>query len=270
LIKNKLGKDSKGIATLIIVIIVVIIIAGAGVTAYVVLSNNGGDNTDNGDGGDGTTSALGGPGLKANDILDYQITANMSAKSGTATVGLDDIVTGSFTLKFTPESSGDYTVKFEPNITIKMDPMDPGFTLDEAQTFTVDALDMGAFGNNTTDLADLSELGYSAEDIEKIQALIEKFSTATVSSFSTVDGTIKAEKRSFSFSWSDFMDLIPSDFEEDVADIPIADIIFTMDMWFGKDILYKATFSFTIITTPGTEVEEMTFSGEVLLLHHQK
>ena len=243
-------------------IIVVIIIAGAGVTAYFVLSNNSGNDSDD---GDDTTPALGGPGLKPNDVLNYRISVSVYAKSGVVTYDDDKAVNGSFTLKFTPESSGDYTVTFTPDITYDFAGMEG--TLDEVLMFTVSDLDMGEYGNDAADLADLSELGYTADEIEKIQALIDKFTTETVT-LSTINGSISAEKRSFSFDWSDIMSLMPSGYEEDVG--VIEDLIFTMDMWFGKDILYKAAFSISITTAEGTEVEEMTISGAIELIQHQK
>ncbi|MCL2296545.1 MAG: hypothetical protein FWC29_05670 [Methanomassiliicoccaceae archaeon] len=264
--KYKLKGDSRGIATLVIVIVAIVIIAGAGATAYVLLSND----KDSNDGGtDVAPKTLGGPGLKTGETLTYAFSANAKVTFMGETFNISDAIKGTFTIKCTPGSGGKYVMTFTMNASYDLSGIVPGMK-DSIETITesfeVDSLDMTGFDTTTTDLSDLKDLGYSDADIKKIQGLIEKYNKSTVT-LSTVDGSIEVEKRTYSYKWNDLKTLIPD--VDALDDIPINKLDVDFSLWFGKDVLYKASVDLKVEVEADGQKMTAEVSASLDLTKHQ-
>jgi len=272
MIAKKLKKNSNGVATLVIVIIAIVIIVGAGAAAYVVLSNNnGGDEKDGGgDGGAGggddrPISTLGGPGLKAGDSLTYTVKGDMKVINGATTVPvtINNALTGTIGISYAQVSGGDYEMTVDFNLKLSMNGTD--IPLEYSETTTISELDMMGFGSNATDISGL-DLGYTPQEIAKIQALVNKFTSST-ETIGSVDGNVKVEKRVYSYSWNDLKDLIP---DMDGTDIPFDNLAVGFTLWFGKDVLYKANYEFNMTMTESGDTVSMALSGSMELTKHTK
>ena len=218
-------------------IVAIVIIAGAGVGAYIVLSGDNNSDNDSGYTPPKNPVALGGPGLSVGESLTYEFHGSMSMGN----THINDAIAGTITISYAQNSARDY--KLTVSVSVAYNVMGYRDSITETQTFVVDGLDMREYDTGTIDLEDLKdEYGYSAEDIRKIQSFIDNFSSEAVT-LSTVDGNIGVEKRTYSYGWADLMSLVP-----EMGGME--DLLTSLDMnfvfWFGKDVLYKATFDMDI------------------------
>jgi flagellar basal body-associated protein FliL len=263
MMKNILRKDSKGVATAVIVIVAILVIAVAGVATYVVLS----DNNSNEDSKDtpNTPSPLGGPGLSVGETLTYAFSASTKISADGEKIELTDAIKGTFTIKCAQGSNDDYILTISVDASYDILGMKDHIVTSES--ITVSSLDMSGFDTNTADLSDLADYGYTAEDIKKIQALIDKYKKSTVT-LDTVDGSIDVEKRAYSYTWNDLKSLIPE--MDELEDIPIKKLNIDYSMWFGKDVLYKAEIDLNIEMEMEGEKMTAEVSLDLDLTKHQK
>jgi len=276
LIKNKIRSDARGVATLVIAIVIVIIIAGAGVTAYVVISNNNNNSSDNSGGGTGGGSgggsdnpspSLGGPGFNAGESLTYTLSGGMTGNVDGTAINMDNALSGTITFSSKQESNGDYTVTVAIDILCSMLGVD--YPVSTTEKITVSSLDMSEMSTNTADLSSLSGQGYTDQDLQNIQTLLNKY-TSEIVTLSTVDGNLTVEKRTYSYNWDDFKSLVP-DVSSSLGSIPIDTLNLSMLLWFGKDVLYKTTFTLSMsgdFDGDGTP-DSFAYTGSLVLTDHQ-
>jgi len=241
MIKSKLSGDSRGIATIVIVIVVIIVIAGAGVAVYAVVSNNSGNSNNTDD--SGGTPALGGPGLAVGDVLVYNISAGATGTVGGDHISETNAMAGTITISCAHGSGDNYTITVALNVNYDVSGVGHYQNMSQSVTATVSSLDMMEYGTNTTDLSNLSDYGYTSDDLNNIMALVERFTKETVN-LPTVDGNVNVEKRTYAYDWNDIKTLIPD--VGGIDQIPVTNLDASLLIWFGKDILYKATFDIKI------------------------
>ncbi|MDR3074866.1 MAG: hypothetical protein LBU30_02355 [Candidatus Methanoplasma sp.] len=263
LIKNGLRKDSKGIATLVILIVAVVIVAGAGAT-YIVLIDKDDSGKDSGD----TPLPLGGPGLNAGESLTYAIKGGISGSIGGMSMDASDALSGTIAIKCSQMENDSYSLTVV--LDISYDLLGQKGKIDVSESITVEVLDMSKFNTDTVDFSSLGELGYTDEDIRKIQALIDDYQSGT-ETMMTADGNIQVEKRIFEYGWDDFKNLIPdTGFSMDAIPIDALDV--NMSLWFGKDVLYKMTFDFNLETDfeGDGKTDSLKLNTSMELIDHKK